>query len=287
MRSVGVDVGGTNIKVAVLEDDAIVATSEAPTDSVDGPDSVVSRIAGLVRDAGQVDAVGVAIPGLVDRDGRILLVPNLKGDWSGYQLARQLEGALGIGASVVNDGHAFALGEFRLGAGLGATSAMCIVCGTGIGGGLILHGQLYTGTNDRAGELGHQTMAEEGEPCPCGNRGCLELYAGSKAIARAAGRSTYQQVVEAGRRGDVAAARALAAAGRLIGRAIANVLIFVCPDRVIVGGGVAAAGSLFLDPLRGEVERRARVAPLESIAIVPAKLGPVAGAVGAAVYARS
>jgi glucokinase len=161
---------------------------------------------------------------------------------------------------------------------------MCIVCGTGIGGGLVLGGRLHLGPDARAGEFGHHTVVEEGEPCECGNRGCLERYAGARAIAAAAGAETFAEAVAAARAGDERAAAALARAGTLIGLAIANVLIFLCPDTVVVGGGVAEAGDLLLGPLRASLADRARVAPLDRIRVVPAELGPRAGAIGAALW---
>jgi glucokinase len=162
---------------------------------------------------------------------------------------------------------------------------MCVVCGTGVGGGLVLGGRLHLGIEDRAGEIGHHTVEPDGPLCTCGNRGCLELTAGARAIARAAGQPSFDAVVEAARAGEPAAVDALRRAGTLIGLAIANLTIFVTPERIVVGGGVAEAGELLLGPLRDEVRRRAgNVAPLERIEILPAALGPFAGAIGAALW---
>jgi predicted NBD/HSP70 family sugar kinase len=150
----------------------------------------------------------------------------------------------------------------------------------------VLDGRLHLGTDDRAGEIGHHTVLLDGAPCACGNRGCLETVAGARAIARAAGWATFDETVAAARRGDARAVDALADAGRLIGTAVANVTIFVAPQRVVIGGGVAEAGELLLGPLRETVHRRAgNVAPMEKIEIVAAELGAYAGAIGAALYA--
>jgi glucokinase len=286
VRAVGVDLGGTDVKLVVLEDGAVVAADRTPTRSEDGgPAAVLARVAELARRHLPADAVGVALPGLFDDEGRAVLLPNLYGGWTGAPIAAPLADTIGAPVALVNDGHAFALAESLLGAGRGAADVIGIVCGTGIGGGLVVDGRLHFGAARRAGEFGHHTVSEDGPVCPCGNRGCLELYAGARAIARAAGRATFQETSEAAHAGDEAAVAALARAGTLIGLAIANVLIFLCPQRVVVGGGVAQAGDLLLGPLRAEVERRARVAPLELIEIVPAELGPTAGAVGAALHA--
>ena len=254
MRQLGLDLGGTNIKRVVVEDDRIVDRSSEPTRSEDGVATVLDRLAALAQDAGQVDSVGVALPGLFDREGRGVLLPNLHGDWVGQAIAGPLRQALGSPVHLINDGHAFALAEARMGAARDADDVLCVVCGTGIGGGLVIGGRLHLGVEDRAGEVGHHTVVADGPLCGCGNRGCLET-----------------------------ARESLRRAGAYIGIAIANLTIFITPQRIVVGGGVAEAGELLLDPLRAEVSRRAgRVAPLGRIRIVPATLGADAGAVGAA-----
>lgn len=289
MRRLGLDVGGTNIKLVLLEDERVAFTDQAPTLSErGGPEAVLARIVELGRSAGDVDSIGVALPGLFDARGVVQLLPNLYGEWSGRQIRVPLEDGLGRPVALVNDGHAFALAESRVGSARGSRDVICIVCGTGIGGGLVVDGQLHLGVDDRAGEIGHHTVVLDGPPCECGNRGCLETLAGARAIARAAKRESFDEVVSAARAGDERALTALADAGRLIGTAIANLTIFLAPQRVVVGGGVAEAGELLLDPLRAEVHRRAaNVAPLTKIEIVPATLGSFAGAIGAALFGAS
>jgi glucokinase len=284
MRSVGLDLGATNIKLAVLEGERVVDRRQAPTNGHDGVDAVLDRMAEMARAAGPFETLGVALPGLFDSDGAAVLLPNLPADWTGRRIREPLERALGRPVPLVNDGHAFALAESLLGAGRGGGNVMCVVCGTGIGGGLVLEGRLHLGPDERAGEFGHHTVAESGPACECGNRGCLELYAGARAIAAAAGAPTFDEALGRARRGDERAVEAFERAGELIGLAIANVLIFLCPDRVVVGGGVAEAGALLLDPLRASIAARARVAPLERIAVVEAELGAHAGAIGAALW---
>jgi glucokinase len=286
VRRLGLDVGGTNIKLALLEDDAVVETRQAPTLSEDGgPDAVLDRIAALGDSAGAVDSVGVALPGLFDEHGIAVLLPNLYGDWVGRPVREPLERRFGRAVALVNDGHAFALAEARVGAARGSRVAICVVCGTGVGGGLVVGGRLHLGVSDRAGEIGHHTVILDGPHCECGNDGCLEMVAGARAIARDAGRSSFDEVVAAARAGDARAVEALARAGRLIGTAVANLTIFLAPERVVIGGGVAEAGDLLLGPLRETVHRRAgRVAPLDRIELVRATLGSHAGAIGAALF---
>jgi glucokinase len=288
VRALGLDLGGTHIKLALLEDGVPVEQREAETRSEDGgPGGVLERMVELGRSVGAVDSIGVALPGLFDEDGVVVLLPNLYGAWTGMRAREPLEQGLGAPVRMINDGHAFALAESTLGAGRGAANVMCVVCGTGIGGGLVLGGRLHLGPNQRAGEFGHHTVSEDGPACECGNHGCLELYAGSRAIATAAGAPSFHETVLRARSGDAAAIRALARAGELIGVAVANVLIFLAPDRVVVGGGVVEAGELLLEPLRASVADHARVAPLERIAIASAELGPRAGAIGAALWSAS
>lgn len=285
MRALGLDVGGTHIKLALLDDGELVERADAPTLSeVGGPAAVLDRIVELGRSVGPVDSIGVALPGLFDEDGVTSLLPNVHGDWNGQPVLTPLTEGFGSTVRLINDGHAFALAESRLGAGRGAANVMCIVCGTGIGGGLVLGGNLHLGPAERAGEFGHQTVVEGGPECECGNRGCLELYAGARAIARAAAAPTFDDALAAAREGEPEAVHALGRAGELIGLAIANVLIFLGPDRVVVGGGVAAAGELLLGPMRASIADHARVAPLDRIQIVEAELGPLAGAIGAALW---
>ncbi len=288
MRALGLDLGGTNIKLVVLQDGKVIETGEAPTLSEDGGhEAVLRRMVELGRSVGAVDTIGIALPGLFDNEGAALLLPNLYGDWTGAPVRAPLEADFGLPVRLINDGHAFALAESKLGAGRGAANVMCVVCGTGIGGGLVLDGRLHLGPDQRAGEFGHHTVVEDGPACECGNHGCLELYAGARAIAAAAGAPSFGEAVTWARSGDDAALRALARAGELIGLAIANVLIFLAPDRVVVGGGVAEAGTLLFDSLRASVADRARVAPLDRISIAPAELGPRAGAIGAALWGAS
>jgi glucokinase len=286
VRQLGLDLGGTDIKLALLEGDRVLTTDHAPTRSEEGgPPAVLSRIVDLGRNAGPVDSIGVAVPGLVASDGGALLFPNLYGDWVGQPLAAPLEEGLGRQVSLLNDGHAFALAEARIGAARGSADVICVVCGTGVGGGLVLGGQLHLGIEERAGELGHHTVLPEGHPCACGNRGCLETIAGSRAIADAALKPSFAAVLDAARAGELESIAALERAGRMLGIAIANLTIFLTPERIVVGGGVAKAGELLLGPLRDELERRAgNVAPLALIEVVPAALGPYAGAIGAALH---
>jgi glucokinase len=284
VRRLGVDLGATNIKLVLLDGDEVVERRSEPTRSEEGALAVLERLGDVARGVGSFDTVGLALPGLFDREGRGVLLPNLHGEWIGRPIATPLADSLGKPVRLINDGHAFALAEARVGAARGAEDALCVVCGTGIGGGLVIGGLLHLGVGDRAGEVGHHTVVADGPPCNCGNRGCLETLSGARTIANQAGKSSFDDVVASARSGDGRSVEALRSAAEYIGIAIANLTIFLAPQRIVVGGGVAAAGDLLFEPLRAEVQRRAgRVAPLEEIEIVPAALGADAGAVGAAI----
>jgi glucokinase len=284
-RALGIDLGGTHIKVVLLQNGRVVEKRSRLTSAEEGVESVLDRLVELGRAFGEFASVGVAVPGLVDQDGVGLLFPNLPPEWSGVSIRRLLEQRFDQPVALLNDGHAFTLAEARMGAARGATNAVGVVCGTGVGGGLVLGGRLWEGIDGRAGEIGHQTVVADGTLCGCGNRGCLETLASGPAIARSAGTATFDHALAAARRGDSMALEAIASAGRYLGIAIANAVLLLTPSRVIVGGGVAEAGDLLLDPLGEELKRRAgAVGPLDRIRVVRAELGPLAGGVGAALH---
>jgi glucokinase len=292
-RHLGLDLGGTNLKVAVLERSdregeppVLLATDTLPTHAERGPDGVVAVMveAGLAAIAthGPVATIGIGVPGLFDRDtGVIRLFPNFPGPWTGYPLKARLEEGLGRPVVFINDARAHTLAESRMGAGRGARTMALVTLGTGIGGGLIVDGRLHLGTGT-GGEIGHQTVLEDGPMCGCGNRGCAEALAQAKAITTAAGKATVTEVFAGAAAGDERCRAALDQAIGALGIAIANVVNVLAPDRVVVGGGMAAAGDVILVPLRANVHVHARMLPPERIEVVLAELGPLAGAIGAA-----
>jgi glucokinase len=291
VRALGLDLGGTNVKWAVVEDERLVAQGRAPTHAEQGPAAVVARLAEIGRSAlaetGSVDRAGVGLPGLFDPGaGTVTFLPNLAGDWSGVAAVAPLEDALGVPVSLVNDARAFALAEWRLGAARGCDDAAFFVIGTGVGGGLVLGGRLHLGHDGTAGELGHQIVEADGPPCGCGDHGCVESLAAGPAIVAASGRGNVREAAEAARDGDERARAAFDRAGRALGVAAANVVVMVAPERVVVGGGVAESGELLLGPMRAELDRRVRLKQART-PVVSAELGPIAGAVGAAVRAAS
>lgn len=282
----GLDLGGTNVKAAVLgPGDEVLAEASAPNDGALGEDAVLARVVALGREVsepfGPVSSAGLGLPGHFS-GGRGGLLPNLPGSWAGRDIAGPVSSGLGVPVRLVNDARALTLAELRLGAGRGVRDLVCVALGTGVGGGVVIGGELHLG-RAHAGEIGHTTVVPDGPSCGCGNRGCLDRVASAAAIASDAGASDFATALDAARDGDARAIDAFATAGRHVGLALAGAVVLLWPERIVVGGGVAAAGDLLLDPIREEVARRACVAP--EVEIVGAALGAGAGAVGAALWA--
>lgn len=296
-RHLGLDLGATNLKWAVVEQAggtwSALARGQVPTRRVEDPagvpDAVVAQLGEVAREAiaahGPVASIGIGVPGLYDpEEGSIRFLVNVPGPWAGHPVARPVREATGVPAFLVNDARAFGLAELRLGAGRGAASMVGLTLGTGIGGVLAIDGRVHQGHDGTAGEIGHQTIDPDGPWCGCGNRGCMEAYARADQIAAACGTGTAEEAVRAARSGDARARSGLADVGRYLGIGIANMVTVIAPDRVVLGGGVAAAGELLFAPIRAEIARRVRTTATDRVALVPAELGTWAGAIGAAVH---
>jgi len=292
-RHLGLDLGGTNIKWAVVERTAgdwrTVDRGQVATPATEGPEAVVARLAMVGAEAiahwPGISSTGIGVPGLYDpATGRTRFLVNVPGDWAGRSVVQPVGAALGCPVSLINDARAFGLAELRLGAGRGARSMVGLTLGTGVGGVIAIDGQVHLGHDGTAGELGHQTIDVDGPPCGCGNNGCLESFARADRIAAACGTATAEAAVTAARAGDERALAGLAEIGRYLGIGIGNMITVMSPDRVIIGGGIAAAGDLLLGPIRDEIRRRVRTTSLDQVEIVTAALGTWAGAIGAAIH---
>ncbi|HSS36285.1 MAG TPA: ROK family protein [Patescibacteria group bacterium] len=292
-RHLGLDLGGTNIKWVVVEHDAadwtVIDRDQVETRTADGPDAVVARLAEVGADAVRrspgSSSVGIGVPGLYDPvAGTTRFLVNVPGTWADRPVAGPVGDALGLAAVLINDARAFGLAELRLGAGRGAGSMIGLTLGTGVGGVLAIDGHVHQGHDGTAGEIGHQTIDPDGPWCGCGNRGCLEAYARADQIVAACGTASVEDAVGRARAGDRRALDGLAQVGRYLGIGIANMITVVSPDRVVIGGGVASAGDLLLEPIRDELRRRVRTTDLERVDIVTAELGIWAGAIGAAIH---
>jgi glucokinase len=292
-RHLGLDLGGTNIKWVVAERQGdewrVLERDQVPTPVTGGPSAVVGRLASvgieaIGRNPG-VSTVGIGVPGLYDPStGKTRFFVNFPDDWAGVPVTGPVGEALGLPAAMINDARAFGLAELRLGAGRGAGSMIGLTLGTGVGGVIAIDGRVHQGHDGTGGELGHQTLEPDGPSCGCGNRGCLEAFARADRIAAACGTATAEAAVEAARAADPRAIAGLALVGRYLGIGIANMVVVVNPDVVIIGGGISAAFDLLRGPIEAELRRRVYITALDRVRLVPAELGTWAGAIGAAVY---
>ncbi len=302
-HALGVDIGGSSIKWAVLDKGVVAEQGVLPTPT-GGPHSVAKVVLNLVRDRPDFDVVGVAVPGVVDPySGTIRLVPNLPGNWAGTPFAQWLQESVGLPVSVANDARCFGMGELHFGAGRGARNVVFVTLGTGVGGAVAIDGQIYFSTSGLAGELGHQTVNPEGALCGCGNRGCVETLAGAPAVMAGVAQGLLhgfpsrlqalwqetgrlpdaKEIVQAAREGDRLAQEVLGRAARALGTGLANVCVVLAPDRIVVGGGLGQALDVLREPLEAVLSERVKVwAPAP---IVPAGLGIHGGAIGAAIKA--
>ena len=309
---VGVDVGGTNLRAGSVpfaggEPVAVVST---PTRPEQGVRRVTRRIMDTIRASMQsldeeVAGIGIGVPGPVDRTrGIVAEAPNL--GWRDVPLRDMVARATGLDVALDNDANCAAYGEWWLGAGRGAKRLIGLTLGTGIGGGIVLGGEIYHGASDTAGEVGHMSVELEGRRCACGSRGCVEAYAsGPGLVARAVegvGTApdsalaalvrenpqlvTAEVVCDIAAAGDGYAARVVEETARILAVAVANLVHLLNPDVIVIGGGVAAAGDLLFAPLHAEVRRRTFGRAAEACRIVPAELPDTAGMIGAAAVFR-
>lgn len=292
-RHLGLDLGVTNLKWAVVERSgdswSVLANGQVPTRSAEGSGVVVPQLgsvgAEVVVAHPGITSVGVGVPGLYDPvTGTIEFLVNMPGHWRDVPVAAPVEAALGLPTALINDARAFGLAELRLGAGRGVRSMIGLTLGTGIGGVIALDGQVIQGYKGTAGEIGHQVIDPDGPLCNCGTRGCVEAYCRAEQVAKVCGTDTVEEAVAAARAGDARAIGGLAETGRYLGIGIANAIVLVTPERVVLGGGVAGAGELLLGPIRDEIRRRVHVTSWEHVDVVLAELGTTAGAIGAAVH---
>jgi glucokinase len=292
-RHLGLDLGGTNIKWAVVEHDAdgwsCLDRGQVATPISSGEAAVVDRLISVGREVVDrwpgIASVGVGVPGLYNPvSGVARFFVNFPTRWDGTPVAAPVSLALGLPCALINDARAFGLAELRLGAGRGARAMVGLTLGTGVGGVIAVDGRVRQGHDGTAGEIGHQTIDPDGPPCGCGNHGCLEAFARGDRIAAACGTTTAEEAVTRAREGDEPARAGLAEIGRYLGIGIANMITVITPEKVVIGGGVAAAGDVLFEPIRAEVARRVTTTSLDEVEIVPAELGTWAGAIGAAIH---
>jgi glucokinase len=309
--AVAVDLGGTNVRLAlVTREGSILDRWERATATMPDQESLLRGLAADLQGYEEaarsrnlvVQAAGLGVPGRVlPQEGRVVFSPNVPA-LNNCPLVPRLKDLLPWPLYLENDANLFILGEHWLGAGAGEPHVLGLTLGTGVGGGLILNGRLWSGTQGTAGEIGHMSIDPDGERCHCGSWGCLETLASApwtvawvkKQLAQGASswlRELYETdpealggeaLVVAARQTDPLARRAFERVGRSLGVAIANVVHLLGLARVVIGGRFARAWELFELPLRQELHRRLTLFPKEAVKVNPARLGDDAGLVGAA-----
>ena len=290
-----IDIGGTKIAVAAVAREGRVLCSEAcPTEPERGFDDAFRRMADMLgrcigRSGEPLEGIGVGCTGPVDPlGGRVGEVPFLPG-WEGGELAGRLSDAFQVEAALENDADAHALAEYAWGAGRGSRRFVMVTVGTGIGGAMILDGELYRGADGIHPEFGHHVIDPAGPVCPCGVRGCWESLASGPALAagflaRNPDRPpmTAKAICEAADAGDPAAREAVDAAADYLGLGLANLVNIFAPDRIVLGGGLMRSRHLFWDRARAVLESHVRLVPPGTTHLVHAGLGGDAGLCGAA-----
>ena len=293
-KRIGIDVGGK-----------IIYSNSVPTYAKMGYEYTVNNIKQAIKDlmketnttAKDIDGIGFDFPGQVDyKTGIVKLAPNIPG-WVNVPIAQMIEEEFHIPTRIDNDVRCAALGEMKFG-----ENFVCITVGTGIGSGLVINGQLVRGASNAAGEIGHiKLQMKDGLICGCGDTGCLEAYASGPSIVAMAqdyikggkstkfremaaaegGEITPYMVAKAAEAGDPVAKRIFEIVGEYIGIGLTSVINLLNPEKVIIGGGVAEAGDLLLNPIRKTIKERAMVVAGNAVEIVPAQLGNSAGVIGA------
>lgn len=299
LATIGIDIGGTNTRLALVDESGEIWSRRrfvTPGD-LNGFLRQVSEGISLLKDeaataGSSVACVGIGMPGLISRGGVVLSSVNLP-HCEGIDLVSRISGMTGLPVAVGNDANVAACGEHRFGAGRPFRSFLMITVGTGIGGGLILDGRLWEGSQGFAGEFGHITVDPLGLPCACGNRGCVEQYASATAMVEsAAKRGLFTgndldagSLAQAAVAGDPHAREIFSVAGRALGVAAAAVVNLLNIEAIVVGGGVAASFPLFSGAMEDEMRSRAFRPAVAHVSIVKGDLGDDAGLLGAAALA--
>lgn len=310
-KRIGIDVGGTNVKIALVDEKGkIIYSNSVPTYAKMGYEYTVNNIKQAIKDLMKetnttekdIEGIGFDFPGQVDcKTGVVKLAPNIPG-WVNVPIAKMIEDEFHIPTRIDNDVRCAALGELKFGAGKGCENFICITVGTGIGSGIVINGKVVRGATNAAGEIGHiKLQMKDGPICGCGDTGCLEAFASGPAIVALAqdyikggkstkfremaaaegGEITPYMVAKAAEEGDPVAKRIFEIVGEYIGIGLTSVINLLNPEKIIIGGGVAESGELLLEPIRCTIKERAMVVAGSAVEIVPAQLGNSAGVIGA------
>jgi glucokinase len=308
----GIDIGGTTINIGVMTSEgALLAEKHIASQVNKGVGSVVERISDAILQCGMdvgdhraISGVGIGIAGLVDtKNGILHEATNLPG-WTNVALGAKLQGKLNVPVILDNDANVAALGEYMFGAGRDYPYLMMVTLGTGVGAGLILNGAIFHGAYDAAGEFGHITIDKNGALCACGRRGCVEAYVGTRGIVRTVEQYlpehphsslakmdidtlTPKDIYRQAQLGDELARRVFKIAGENLGYGLGSVVNLLNIQRIILGGGVAAAGDFIMSSAQATLNAVSLNNSAEPVQIVKGTLGAHAGIVGAACLAMA
>ncbi len=309
MYYVGIDVGGTGVKAGVVDDNGqIIAKASVKTAVEKGADAVMedmAQVAGMaVEQAGlemeQIEAIGIGIPGVLDpATGVVPFCTNL--GWHQVPVIERMHELTGRPIFVDNDATVAALAESVAGISAGVKNSVFLTLGTGVGGGIVLDGKVYSGSHGVASELGHQITHAGGEKCTCGNRGCWERYASATALIRMGKEAakahpesalakfedlTAKDVVDSAKAGDEAALAVFDQYTEELAMGMVNIINYLDPEIIAIGGGVSAAGEFLLEPVREKLKKYVFYKDLPYAEIKLATMGNDAGIVGAAMLGR-
>lgn len=300
---IAVDIGGTQVRVALFRDDRLHQRAALPTDVRGGPSGVMDQIDALIEqvaakdDRKTITGIGLSLAGPIDTESAVVTrIPTLPG-WDGLPVAQALSERTGLPARVENDGIAATLGEWRYGAGRGVSNIVYLTVSTGIGGGAVVDGRLLHGRKGIAGHLGHMRMAQEGSTCSCGTVGCFEALASGSALSQRAAATAdmsdhlagiaqsravdARDVFEGAHAGDSHCLHLVGEEAMYLGQGITSVIHIFSPDRVVMGGGVSNAFEQ-LEPGIHDVIRRDAMPPFRTVPVVKSALGDDSGLFGAA-----
>lgn len=297
---VGIDLGGTNLKIALLDlryqiKDKEVLNTQKFIKKENLICAIIDSINKVIEDnnlsRANILGIGLGLPGPIDYErGVAHFFPNIPG-WKEANLKSILERRLRLPVFVDNDAKLMSLAEYKLGAAKGSRNAVCITLGTGVGGGIIINGNLYRGRGNASGEIGHLPINEKGPRCNCGGRACLETYIGNNRILKEAKRLfrrdiTLEELSHLARKQNRKAQTIWLKVARRLAVALVGAVNLLNPDCIVIGGGVAGAGKVLFDHIRKIIARQAMSVQARHVKVFRAKLGNNAGLIGAAILVK-
>ena len=297
---ISIDLGGTNLRIALVDENLLIKDRFVLCTPVfSTKESLISAVVSSINkiisknnlNKKDILGIGLGLPGPIDyKNGIVHYFPNIPG-WKNVFLKDKLQAKLGIKTFVDNDANVMALAESRVGAARGMKHIVCLTLGTGVGGGLILNGELFRAATNATGELGHVPVNQAGPKCNCGGIACLEAYIGNKRIMQQAEKIfrkkiTLEQLSALAGQGNRNAIKIWKDAGDILGVALSGVINLLSPDCIVIGGGVANAGKVLFDQVKETILKRAMTVQAKHVKIYKAALGDDAGLIGAAILVR-